>query len=127
MDGLDQKLDSILSDPESMRKIMDLANSLGLTSSEAAPAQEPAGSSVPTQSAGPQATFPLSNLGAVLSSISGQGAAVDDQQMALLKALRPYLRPERQDRLDHALQAARMVKTAKLAMKQFMPRGDQHV
>ena len=43
----------------------------------------------------------------------------DDKQTALLKALRPYLRPERQDRLDRAIQTARMVKAAKQAMKQF--------
>lgn len=117
MDGLEQRLDSILSDPESMGKIMELAKSLGLSSSsvEGSNAQETHSPSPP------DTTIPsMGNLGALLSSFSGQSAP-DDKQTIFLKALRPYLRPERRDRLDRAIQTAKLVKTAKFAMRQFMP------
>lgn len=124
MDGLEQKLDSILSDPESMAKIMELAQSLNLSPDSNSISTAAVDSEEKQTNHAPQ--FPFANLGPLLSEFSGQGFR-DDKQTTLLKALRPYLRPERQDRLDRALQAARMVKTAKLAMKQFMPRGDQYV
>ena len=121
MDGMEQKLGAILSDPESMSKIMELAKGLGLNppmqDSSAAPAE--AKESNPDPAPATPAASPMSGLGALLSSMSNQSP--DDKQTALLKALRPYLRPERQDRLDRAIQTAKMVKTAKQAMKQFMP------
>ena len=125
MDGLEQRLDSLLSDPESMAKIMDLAKSLNLSPTSQNDTSEDTTVSKETHTEA-VAQFPLANLGSLLSEFSGQGLR-DDKQTALLKALRPYLRPERQDRLDRAIQTARMVKTAKLAMRQFMPRGDQYV
>ena len=125
MDTLDQKIDQILSNPESMSQIMELAKNLGLSATPSdTQAQPPAkGNESPFLSDTPLAT---PNPATLLTSLTGINAG-DDRQTNLLKALRPYLRPERQDRLDRALQAARMVKTAKLAMKQFMPRGDSSV
>ncbi len=117
MDGLEQKLDAILSDPESMQKIMDLAKGLGLSSpprSENGETPPP-----PPQSANSLGSEPLMGLGTLLSSFSGQ--SLDSKHTALLNALRPYLRPERQERLDRAIQTAKLVKTAKLAMRQFNP------
>ncbi len=115
---MEQKLGAILSDPASMSKIMELAKGLGLNP----PGQPAAEASGPAQP-GPKPSLPdlplpqAAALGSLLSAMGGQGP--DDKQTALLKALRPYLRPERQDRLDRAIQTARMVKAAKQAMKQF--------
>ena len=125
MDGIEQKLGAILSDPASMSKIMELAKGLGLNSAAPDGASTPTAAAesspdpAPAAAAPTATTSPMAGLGALLSSIGNQ--APDDKQTALLKALRPYLRPERQDRLDRAIQTAKMVKTAKQAMKQFMP------
>ncbi len=116
MDEMEQRLGAILSDPVSMSKIMDLARGLGLSPPTA---EAPVGSAAQQAEAG---TAPVGDavppaLNALLGSIGGP----DDRQTVLLKALRPYLRTERQDRLDRALQTARMVKLAKQVMKQFHP------
>ena len=118
MDGMEQKLGAILSDPASMSKIMELAKGLGLNP-PGLPAAEASGPAQPEPKPSlPDLPLPqAAALGSLLSAMGGQGP--DDKQTALLKALRPYLRPERQDRLDRAIQTARMVKAAKQAMKQF--------
>ena len=118
MDEIEQRLNSILSDPASMSKIMELAQGLGLNSPApaAAPEASAAPAAPPPVPAGPPAGG-LSALAPLLSSLGKQSG--DDRQTALLKALRPYLRSERQERLDQAIQAARMVKIAKQAMRQF--------
>ena len=118
---MEQKLGAILSDPASMSKIMELAKGLGLNppGQPGLPAAEASGPAQP----GPRPAMPdlqlpqAAALGSLFSAMGGQGP--DDKQTALLKALRPYLRPERQDRLDKAIQTARMVKAAKQAMKHF--------
>lgn len=116
MDGLEQKLDAILSDPESMGKIMDLAKGLGLTPSSSPPAENVPVSPIASAAANSE---PLQELSSLFSSLSGQ--SLDSKHTALLNALRPYLRPARQERLDRAIQTAKLVKTAKLAMRQFHP------
>lgn len=128
MDGMEQKLGAILSDPSSMSKIMELAKGLGLnppSSSEAVPTaqsnSEPTDNVEQSAPSAPPTASPVlptaASLGSLLSAFGGN--VPDDKQTTLLKALRPYLRPERRDRLDRAVQTARMVKAAKQAMKQF--------
>ena len=124
---MEQKLGAILSDPASMSKIMELAKGLGLNPpgqpSQPDPPGLPAAEASGSAQHGPKPSLPdlqlpqAAALGSLFSAMGGQGP--DDKQTALLKALRPYLRPERQDRLDKAIQTARMVKAAKQAMKQF--------
>ena len=117
MDGIEQRLEAILSNPESMGKIMELAKGLGLEPSNT---QEEV-----TQTSTVPMSNMLGNIAPLLSASNQQG--LDGRQTALLNALRPYLRPERQDRLNKAIQAAKLVKTAKLALGQFNLRGDANV
>ncbi len=144
MDQMEQKLGAILSDPASMSKIMELARGLGLNPQSAQPESAPGQSAQAQTYPSPaqaqpapaaQASFatsasgqPQGNpfaaqglggnpIGTLLSAMGNQGG--DDKQTLLLKALRPYLRAERQERLDRAIQTARMVRIAKQAMKQF--------
>ena len=132
MDQMEQRLEAILSDPSSMNKIMELAKGLGLDPGSApfsvpqtgvSDPQPPERSVSPTPSsgtsAGPMPGTPGTSLNSLLSAMGGQ--ITDDKQTSLLKALRPYLRPERQDRLDRAIQTAKMVRLAKQAMRQFTP------
>ena len=51
------------------------------------------------------------------------GEAQNSNARQLLFALRPYLKPERQDKVERALQLARLFRGG----KKFLLRGDGHV
>ena len=128
MAEFDEKLNSILSNPDAMSQIMQLAQSLGGDGQSAAPPppgppgpqQAPAGGPPP-----PQQT-PPSGGGDLLSSLLGGGGLApgllsrllpliqelggqrDSNARNLLYALRPYLRSDRQEKVERALQLARL-------------------
>lgn len=118
MAEFDDKLNELLSNPDSMAQIMRLAQSLsGGTEggeSQASPPQSPPHHQ--EASAG--------NSGDLLSSLTGGldpkllmrllpliqelGGQQDSNARNLLYALRPYLKPERQEKVERALQLARL-------------------
>ena len=105
MDGMEEKLGSILANPDMMQKIMSLAQSLN--SQEAAPAQE---ALPPKQEAAP---FPEIDLG-TLQKLSGfaKKSGIDRNQQTLLTALAPYLSNQRISKLEKAMRAAKMAQMA---------------
>lgn len=106
MDAMEDKLSSILGNPEMMQKIMSMAQSLGESSeSKEAPPKEPAG---------------LGFDPSVLQKLSGisRHGSIDKQQQNLLQALRPYLNSERIRRLENAMRAAKMARFVATAMSQ---------
>ena len=109
MDELEEKLGSILSNPQMMQQIMVLAQSLG-TVSGPAPAREP-------EPAAP--ALPNIDLGTLqkLSGLAGQGT-IDREQQALLKALGPYLSRDRVTKLEKAMRAAKMARLASTFLNQ---------
>lgn len=113
MAEFDDKLNSILSNPDAMSQIMQLAQSLG--GSSAPPPPEPP-SPREGQSAAPGGD-PLSSLlggggldpgllSRLLPLIQDLGG--DSNARNLLYALRPYLRSDRQEKVERALQLARL-------------------
>ena len=98
MDDMEQKLNSILGNPEMMAQIMSMAQNLG-GNSEPEPAPVAA---------------PALNLGGfdpgMLQKITGiaQQSGIDGHQQNLLKALRPYLSEHRIVKLEKAMRAARL-------------------
>ena len=107
-EGLEEKLNQILNDPESMARIASLAQSLGM-SGESEQAQAPP-TSDPT-------TFPIDeSMVFGMMQFLRQMQQTDPKQEALLRALRPYLAPDRQEKLDRAVQLARLSGLAKLAL-----------
>ena len=121
MAEFDDKLNSILSNPDAMSQIMQLAQSLS------GPGPEP--SSPPPQPAPPpqQPAPPFSGDGDLFSSLSSLtggmdpklltrllplvqelGGQRDSNARALLYALRPYLKEEKQNKVERALQLARL-------------------
>lgn len=107
MDALEEKLGSILNDPQTMQKLMHMAQSLGA-------AGEPGG-----EEAGPA----LQDMASLqkLSGLARQGS-IDREQQALLNALSPYLSRQRIRKLENAMRAAKM---AKLASRFFgTPQGN---
>ena len=99
MDELENKLGSILGDPEMMQKIMSFAQTLGQQESKKADSP-PCGESAPVPD------IDISML-QKLSGLAGQ-SSIDQNQRKLLSALRPYLSGARISKLERAMRAAKM-------------------
>lgn len=125
MAEFDDKLNQLLSDPDSMAQIMRLAQSLSGDSQEGGGTT---GQREPPPQAPPQHHHqeppPQNGGGDLLSSLTGGvdpkllmrllpliqelGGQQDSNARDLLYALRPYLKPERQEKVERALQLARL-------------------
>ena len=134
MAEFDDKLNSLLSNPDAMSQIMQLAQSLsGETASAAPPPAQPA--PPPAQPASPSGTSPSGLLSALtgggdpsllmklLPLIQELGSGQDSPARTLLYALRPYLKPERQAKVDRALQLARLFRIG----RRFLSGGEGHI
>lgn len=124
MSEFDEKLNALLSDPDRMAQIMQMAQTLSGASTQSQP---PPPSSPPPPSPPPQASSASS--GDLLSSLTGgldpkllmrllpviQELSSDSNSSArtLLYALRPYLKQERQARVERALQLAKLLHIGK--------------
>lgn len=126
MAEFDEKLNSILSNPDAMSQIMQLAQSLGGGAPGPQPAPPPQSGPPPGWNPPPQQTPPPPPPmgGDLLSSLTGGmdpklltrllpliqelGGQRDSNARNLLYALRPYLRSDRQEKIERALQLARL-------------------
>lgn len=94
------------------------------------PPPSPPGSQPGFGATGPDLSF-LSGLGSIdpktiaslLPVLRELGEAQNSNARQLLFALRPYLKPERQDKVERALQLARLFRVG----KKFLLKGDGHV
>lgn len=132
MAEFDEKLNALLSNPESMAQIMQLAQSL----SGSAPETPQEGGAPPPRPAGPPPRQPEEGpasasgsgappLGSLLGSLDPKllarllpvlgelGQQQSSEASALLYALRPYLKPARQEKVERALQLARLIHIGK--------------
>ena len=108
MSELDEKLNSILSNPAMMQQIMSIAQSLN--QSEQGKSQQPPQQVTPPvqQSADAFSDHGLNpNLLSKIASIMQRGS-IDKNQESLLKALRPYLSRQKLEKLERAMHAAKM-------------------
>ena len=127
MAEFDEKLNSILANPDAMAQIMQLAQSLSGGSGPSASPPPPPPQPQPQQPPPPPPPpagggDPLSGLlggmdpkllTRLLPLIQELNRDSDSNARQLLTALRPYLRPERQDRVERALQLARLIHLGK--------------
>ena len=134
MSEWEDQINSILSDPEQMSRITELANSLlsgGGSAGAAAEADAGAGasSSMPDLSrlaeslrgGGSADSALLGRLGRLLHSAQAENG----REQALLEAMKPYLSEKRRSKMDRAMQLAHMAKLAQLAMGELG--GEQDV
>ena len=121
MAEFDDKLNSLLSNPEAMAQIMQMAQSLSGGQAQQVPQAPPQQPSPPPVQ---QAASPGGNPLAALSGLTGGmdtamltkllpliqelGSQNDSNARQLLYALRPYLKPDRQEKIERALQLARL-------------------
>ena len=99
MDNLEEKIKEVLSDPEKFDGILSIAKNLGFRDEE--PAQE--------------APIPI----APIMEMLGKANTQNGKQDALIHALLPYLRPERQKKLQRALRLAKLSDLAQFALKNY--------
>lgn len=153
MSELEEKLEGILGNPQAMAQIMSLAQSLNLGGNQPAGGEAgpeptpapPASSSSPPSPASPEpsagAGDGLGNLLGGLSSLDpkllsaaaglmGQyvNSGNDDQRVALLTALRPFVKEQRYAKLDKAIQIAKLSRLIRSGLELFRARKeDGHV
>ena len=148
MSELEEKLENILGNPQAMAQIMALAQSLN-QSGPAAPAGEESAQAQPSApaSAGAQPSTPANpqpqaaagaggGLGSLLGGLDpnmlsaaagllGQfNSGDDDRRVALLTALRPFVREQRYARLDKAIQIARLSRLIRSGLDLFRAQKD---
>lgn len=123
MEGMEDKLSALLSSPDVMEKVMGMARALGGSSPETPPEEDPSPGSgaPPAQDAfggllGTMDPKMLSGLMGLLGEYGGK----EDPREKLLLALKPYLRKERQGKVDKAAQMVRLARTARIGMKTFL-------
>ncbi len=122
MAEFDDKLNSILSNPDAMSQIMQLAQSLsgpgpGQEAPPSPPPPPPQQTAAPPPMGGGDLFSSLSSLAGgmdpklltrLLPLIQELGGQRDSNARALLYALRPYLKEEKQNKVERALQLARL-------------------
>lgn len=124
----EEKLNTLLSDPDAMAQVMQMAQSLsqqlGTQGGGAQPEQNGAAPPPPPDGAGASGAA-LPDLSALLGSIdpatirklmpvlAQMNRPESGETAALLHALRPFLKQERQEKVDRAAQLARLIHLAK--------------
>ena len=103
MDEISEKLAKILNNPDELRQITELAKNMGLINGE---------DNIPL----PETSAALQTA-ADLGRILQQAEKADEKQEALFHAIRPYLKPSRQNKLDRALKLAKLSHLAGAALK----------
>lgn len=114
MDGnISEMLQSVLSDPETMKKLMNVAGGImgGNSPSEASPVSAGQSSSDEVEES--------SDIGAAATSLKGLfsdsvGKPGNDERIALVKAIRPYLSESRRQTADGILNLMKILKLADL-------------
>ena len=106
MSELDEKLNSILSNPAMMQQIMSLAQALNQSEAQQ---QSTNYAAPPQQSAEPAIKEAPFNPN-LLNKIAGlmERGSIDKNQESLLKALGPYLSRQKLQKLERAMHAAKM-------------------
>ena len=105
MSEFEERINSVLSDPEQMERIMGMAKSLMGGSDEKQPQSE--------NLFGDLGIDPAA-IGRI-SRLMGSGAQGSEKQ-ALLEAMKPYLSEKRRAKMDRAMKLARLASLARFAM-----------
>ncbi len=109
MSEFEDRLNSILNDPEQMEKITSMAQSLmgaqNAPGSNATPSQKP--------ESGLLDNFDPAMLSRLTTAFSSMNQS-DDKQ-ALLMALKPYLSDKRREKLERAMKLAKLIHIAEFA------------
>ena len=127
LSDFEDKLNAILSNPEAMAQVMGLAQSLS-GSGAFGGAQEQEHSAPPPKESAGRKEDPLGGLGNIaelfsqidpklierlLPLVGEFSSSGNDERTQLLYALRPFLKPERRDKVERAVKAAKLIHIGK--------------
>ena len=151
MSELEEKLENILGNPQAMAQIMSLAQSLNQSGpaasagdgAQAQPQEPPPSGASPTAPAAAAPAKPPASAGTMegglgsllggldpnmLSAAAGLlgqfNGGDDDRRVALLTALRPFVKEQRYGKLDKAIQIARLSRLVRSGLDLFRARKD---
>lgn len=116
MSEWEEKLNTLLSDPDAMAQVMQMAQSLSQQMGQPGGAAPPP---PPPQEGQANASSPLpggidpSLVQKLLPLLSQLNRPESGETAAFLRALRPFLKPERQDKVERAAQLARFIHLGK--------------
>ena len=122
MDDLNKKISDLLGSPDGMARIQSMMEALGIGGDDGASAPvADVSAPVPESGAVPPPPAPAASGGGMpdmsvlfkLAPLMGN-LNKDDENTALLKALKPYLHGDRDKRLDDAIQILRLMKVLPL-------------
>ena len=99
-----EKMQSLLSDPESMQQLQELAQML-----QADSGQESTETPTATEQTDAAASGGGLDLGALMKVSQLMGSAKEDSDAALLLALKPHLREERQKKVEKAVKMLKLL------------------
>lgn len=132
MSEFEDKLQSILGNPETMSQIMSIAQSITGNSNSGGDAAEEEPDPPPSESQA--AGDPLSMLGNLDPRLVQMGMrllseynSTDDRKVALLTALQPFVREERYAKVDNAIQIAKLAHVIRVALDVFRKGDGDHV
>ena len=124
MSELQDKLNSLLSDPAGMAQVVQLAQQLSSTMEPSAAPTPQSGAPTPPPSPNPPPSTALPG-GIDLSTVSRflpmlQALSSDQSHsMQLLNALRPYLKEEKQGKVERAARLARLITVGKRFLSEW--------
>ena len=120
MSEMDEKLNTLLSDPSSMAQIMQLAQQLSGTlggAEKSAPEPPPPPPAGPADQTG-GGTAGFGGLGGLDPALQEYGRS-NSASMQLLNALRPFLKPEKQGKVERAAHLARLIHLGKKFLSEW--------
>ena len=120
MGEFEDKLNKLLSSPDEMGKIMELARSFS-----GGQGDEEAGKHSPAQALPGMGELDP-RLMKIMSRLMTEYSSKKDDKTAIISAMKPYLRKERHEKVDRAVEMARMAQLARIALTEFSG-GDRNV
>ena len=117
MAELEDKLNALLSDPAQMAQVMQLAQQLSGSMGAAPP---PPPQQAPTAALGGLDMAAVARFLPLLQELNSSNSQVTQ----LLYALRPFLKPEKQEKIQRAAKLSRLIHVGKRALTEMGGLGD---
>lgn len=118
MGDFEDMLNSILSNPKDMERIMGLARELTGGDAPASETERPKAEE-PRSSPLPDLDGLTPGMLSAIGKLLGQLRQKDDGKAALIASMKPYVRPERREALDRAVKIARIARIARTAINEL--------
>ena len=116
MDGMEEKLNAMLSDPEAMARFRQLASALSGSMG--------GGSGVGAFFGGETENPALPPMDSGMAELLGrvqQAYGTQSETMQLVASLKPWLQPQRAERLEKAMRIAHLAKAAQTVLPALLP------